>query len=427
MTFGSFLGLLIMLLLLQVGTSCSLALLDHLKEPSPGEGALKVMVSLKQELAWTCQGGQGCCGRNHLKQCEIGQGICSTDTHCSGNLVCGPPGSCNGAQGLGGSEDRCCEERCSEDKPCTHGEGPCDPFYNHCQSPGFHTCGSNTCLNRIIFPVHKFPNLSESQGFTSSDNCCHRRCVAGYHLCGQDEQGCAHDEDCGAGLACDGGFCRDNIDECADPRLHNCGIDGHAYCTENIGVNPVRFYCTCESSFYDFFEANVGCKRRCHVDYNICGLSVEGCANDEDCKSGLECSSGYCQDIDECSRNLHNCGANAYCHNDIGGSGLPFHCHCNTGYTSFVGGVGCRPNSYGLRVAWASSVWQGSKGPVGAPWFAVDGDRAGQCCDVWNFFNTAEEPHPWLAIDLLGVHMVSQVNSASNPLVFDCSPGDHRP
>ncbi|CAH3188003.1 unnamed protein product [Porites lobata] len=56
------------------------------------------------------------------------------------------------------------------------------------------------------------------------------------------------------------------------------------------------------------------------------------------CSCNLQWSGGKCElDIDECAKNTHYCGANAYCNNTKGG----YNCTCHPGY--YGDGKNCEP------------------------------------------------------------------------------------
>ena len=97
--------------------------------------------------------------------------------------------------------------------------------------------------------------------------------------------------------------------------------------------------------------------------YNVCGHGAVGCAEDEDCSTGLYCNTGLaqpaCQDYNECDINnvrmngTGYCGENSTCSNSAGS----FSCPCISGmervrpaclsilmpgYVAFTAWVGCR-------------------------------------------------------------------------------------
>ena len=240
-----------------------------------------VMVSLEElpTLRRVCSGGEHCC---HLRQggdlCSEGEGDCNEDRECQGLLVCGTNNcvsdySRNG--GLWDVEDDCCQPRCSNQRPCGQGEGPCVPgHHSMCKAagnpPGEGMVCSDHCLHRTWFPVQRFPNNSESQGYDwteSGHSCCRRRCYD-HSPCGHGEWGCERNVDCKTGHECvktagkELGQCVD-INECTDPRfsassLAHCGA--HTSCSNNRG----SFSCPCKPG-YTSFQAGVGC-----VDLNEC-------------------------------------------------------------------------------------------------------------------------------------------------------------
>jgi hypothetical protein len=83
------------------------------------------------------------------------------------------------------------------------------------------------------------------------------------------------------------------------------------------------------------------CRKRCYP-FEKCGHTIDGCENNDDCQTGLEClPSGKCFDIDECSGAVGTgasyCGVKASCVNSIGA----FSCTCHLGYETHVPNVGC--------------------------------------------------------------------------------------
>ena len=177
--------------------------------------------------------------------------------------------------------------------PLQEGGGHCETD-SDCENPGWLICGDNLCLNPTYFPRNVFIRNSENW-YTSSDNCCYRRCNKRYYLCGQNEVGCLESEDCKTGYHCNKNtaqpYCTD-INECAYRNGHfegllYCGI--HTDCTNSVG----SFSCTCKTGFTEFVEF------------------------------------GGCRDKNECIEGGHNCATNADCWNTIGS----FVCTCKVGYT----------------------------------------------------------------------------------------------
>ena len=96
-------------------------------------------------------------------------------------------------------------------------------------------------------------------------------------------------------------------------------------------------------SLFRYSATDGCCRRRCY-GHEPCDINVKGCAIDNDCMKGLECSGdGVCIDVNECSDvtsdgfGLKYCGANADCTN----TDKDFTCTCHTGYENFVPTYGC--------------------------------------------------------------------------------------
>jgi hypothetical protein len=53
--------------------------------------------------------------------CTEGEGDCNSNEECKGMLECGSD-NCAQFPGTWGSEDNCCERRCTEDRPCGQGK-----------------------------------------------------------------------------------------------------------------------------------------------------------------------------------------------------------------------------------------------------------------------------------------------------------------
>ena len=115
--------------------------------------------------------------------CEEGEGDCDEDDQCSGAktrnlshvyeknqsfiagmLECGSNNCALKSGGLWDSEDDCCQKKCAPDRPCLHGQGPCNSSLDCVSGGSFHVCASS-CLNRDIFPLAEHPTLAESYGF----------------------------------------------------------------------------------------------------------------------------------------------------------------------------------------------------------------------------------------------------------------------
>ena len=153
--------------------SCSLALLNYLEDPNDGEEATSIMISesAEQSLKMYCRGGENCCGREDNRLCGEGEGDCDHDDQCSGHLRCGNNNCVHKSGGLWDHTDDCCERRCSADRPCDQGQGPC--YSNSdCLTAGTYLVCSKQCINRFVYPLDKFPKTASIYGFASGDKCC---------------------------------------------------------------------------------------------------------------------------------------------------------------------------------------------------------------------------------------------------------------
>ena len=310
-----------------------------------GVGQL-VMVSLEElPTIWrVCSGGEHCC---HLTQggnlCSEGEGDCNEDRECDGLLQCGS-NNCMSDFSKSGDlwdpEDDCCQPRCSTQRPCGQGEGPCvSGQHSMCQAAGNPpgeaggmVCRwADHCLHRTWFPIQRFPNNSESHGYDwnhQDHTCCRRNCYE-HNPCGHGKWGCERNSECKAGHECimhagkELGQCVD-INECTDPRfsaatLAHCG--SKTTCSNNHG----SFSCPCNSG-YTGFQAGVGC-----VDLNECAHYSTAAAN--------------------------YCGWGSYCVNVEGwASSSSFHCAAcaqGLGWAPHTG-CGCGERSHG-HGAWTFS------------------------------------------------------------------------
>ncbi len=162
-----------------------------------------------------------------------------------------------------------------------------------------------------------------------------------------DESNCgACGVKCAAGLVCNRGTCETLPADCVVKP-----------CPGDFGCNPQTR--TCQLQCFSDADCRGGGKctaGRCQCDgfYQVqCGeLCVSSGTTDGSCR----CDSGYegrgeCVDVDECTRGLSTCGANATCHNTPG----RFTCTCNAGYLMENGvcivdrcassNGGCSPNA----------------------------------------------------------------------------------
>ena len=194
------------------------------------------------------------------------------------------------------------------------------------------------CLHRTWFPIHRFPNNSESQGYDwnhDEHTCCRRTCYE-HDPCGHGTWGCERNSECQTGHECvkhpgkELGQCMD-IDECTDSRfsaasLAHCG--SNTTCSNNHG----SFSCPCNSG-YTGFQAGVGC-----VDLNECSQYSTNAAN--------YCGWGsYCVNVEGWgSSSSFNCG----------GCGLVWAAHTGEFYHRYLN---LTLSSIRLRV-WGQILWK---------------------------------------------------------------------
>jgi len=365
--------------------TCNLAQLTQLEDTEQGSSSsaqesnpIPVMVSVNAVASLTrhCNnGGEHCCHLHGGNLCSEGEGDCNDDRECEGFLECGQDNCITEYSKEGGlwdPADDCCRPRCSYERPCGQGEGPCaSNDHSQCQAPGNEAGSSGgmlcdvECTNRSWFQVERFPNNSESQGYTSH-RCCRRRC-ADHSPCADGEWGCERNWECQAGLECimhtgkELGQCVD-IDECTDPRFIDASL---AYCGQNTTcTNSIgSFSCPCNPGFTGF-QGGVGCHDLDECSYysnsgQYCGSNNAGCINIVGWSlapsqfSCGPCNEGYtawsansgCRDRNECdygshAENTHNCvrsSNNGICMNNAGS----FSCgSCSTSGTRRYGSSG---------------------------------------------------------------------------------------
>ena len=259
-----------------------------------------------------CRGGEHCCHRDHLNQCDVGEGDCNEDEECKGSLICGSNNCLDNRSPADfyDEEDDCCERRCTPSHPCGAGEGHCESD-SDCKSASL-ACGLGNCLDQDTFPFDQFPMNYRAYSFTSEDNCCYTLCSP-QDKCDTKILGCSTDEDCKDGLYCDleTNSCQD-IDEC-DPE--NGKVDGLIKCGHNTDcVNSDKSYsCNCKTGFHNYVEYE-GC-----VDIDECTEGSHNCISSRIqcmntvgsfvcvCKEGYTGSGKDCNDVDECKIGSHNC------------------------------------------------------------------------------------------------------------------------
>ncbi|XP_023328891.1 latent-transforming growth factor beta-binding protein 4 [Eurytemora carolleeae] len=244
------------------------------------------------------------------------------------------------------ADDDCCTQRCTAKHPCTEGQGHCTSNTD-CQ--GNLLCGAS-CLDTTYFPRTQFFGNSETF-YSSSDKCCYKKCDKKYNLCLYGSTGCLTSEDCKAGLYCKtdvaSPYCED-INECDPvPRMRDGHYPGvlhcgnHATCTNTIG----SFSCKCMPGFTDW-QMHDGC-----VDIDECAIGTDNCVANSNCWNTAgsyvcTCKVGYaknkvgaCVDMNECAQQgtLDYCGPKATCVNTVGS----FRCDCLVGFENFKPYKGC--------------------------------------------------------------------------------------
>merc|ERR1719500_2650588 len=267
-----------------VGQNCEMAQLTSIGDNDAGPTSnfqlVMVLISAIGSLTRVCSGGEHCCHMNGGNLCTEGQGDCNEDRECAGLLECGQDNCISEYSKTGGlwdPSDDCCRPRCTLERPCGQGEGPCiQGQHQSCQAPGNAPGRINggircsaRCTDRQFFPVERFPNNSASQGLDGDIRCCRRECYP-TTPCEHAEWGCEVNADCQAGLECvnspgkELGQCLD-YNECLDSRfteetLLHCGQN--TTCTNSIG----SFSCPCNTG-YTSFVAGVGCSDFDECDY----------------------------------------------------------------------------------------------------------------------------------------------------------------
>ena len=111
--------------------------------------------------------------------CLDGDGTCNNNDECEGMLECGND-NCNQTTGIFSTEDDCCQSRCTVDRPCPQGkvirikirikinltmQGPCLTD-DECEQSGYNVC-QGSCLDRDYFPLDKYPDNTEENGYNS--------------------------------------------------------------------------------------------------------------------------------------------------------------------------------------------------------------------------------------------------------------------
>ena len=127
---------------------CDMGSLTFLEDPAPGETYVRLMVveELVDTLKMYCRGGDGCCGVGSNRLCVEGEGDCDHDDQCAGVLECGEDNCATKSGGYWDDSDDCCQARCSSDRQCLQGWGPCTSS-SHCEGyeNGYNVC-DKTCL-----------------------------------------------------------------------------------------------------------------------------------------------------------------------------------------------------------------------------------------------------------------------------------------
>ena len=200
--------------------SCSLGNLTYLENVAEEDSiAILVDFDVAHAVDLKCRGGLDCCNTQNRPDfpCELGEGDCDRDEDCRTGTVCSE-NSCTTNFGQTGylwdDEDDCCAAKCTEESPCTTGEGICLDDAGCGNSAAF-TC--KPCLDAEYFPMERFPEIYEV-GYSNTDKCCYRSCMP-HTPCSLNGSACLNSEDCITGLKCqilnDIPQCQD-VDECED-------------------------------------------------------------------------------------------------------------------------------------------------------------------------------------------------------------------
>ena len=200
-----------------------------------------------------------CC--TSANKCDVGQGDCDNDSHCSGNLVCGSNNCADGESGLD-----CCEnpprdcnpansdfECCTSTDKCNLGEGDCDSD-SHCA--GNLVCGTNNCATGDS-TLDCCENPPRDCNPANSDF----ECCTSQDKCNLGEGDCDNDSHCAGSLVCGYNNCAAG-DSSMDCCIRNC--------------NPANS---------DF---------ECCTDTYKCGLGQGDCDNDSHCAGNLVCGTNNC-------------------------------------------------------------------------------------------------------------------------------------
>ena len=139
-------------------SSCEMGSITYLEDPWPGESMVRLMVveEVLDSLKMYCRGGDGCCGTSTTRLCVAGEGDCDHDGQCAGVLECGNNNCPIKTGGYWDEEDDCCQERCSSDRQCEQGWGPCtDSTQCKGSENGYNIC-SNYCLGTPVTSLCTF-------------------------------------------------------------------------------------------------------------------------------------------------------------------------------------------------------------------------------------------------------------------------------